>query len=103
MHALHDTARGDAQAVPTQLCSTMAAARIRGTSPLPAPSGVVVPPSSTCMHRALHVMLQTCSQNLPGGRVTSSAATRSGQLAQHLGHVAGEPQGGVAKAAAAPA
>jgi hypothetical protein len=49
MHALHDTARDDAQAAPTQLCSTTAAADIRGTGPLPAPSGVVVPPSSTCM------------------------------------------------------
>jgi hypothetical protein len=36
MHALHDTARGDAQAAPTQLCSTAAALCTRGTSPLPA-------------------------------------------------------------------
>jgi hypothetical protein len=82
MHALHNTAPGDAQAAP--------ALHMRGTIPLPALSGVVVPPSSTCMHRAQHVMPQTCSQRLPGGRVTDAgAAARCGQPAQHLGHMIG--------------
>jgi hypothetical protein len=89
MHALHNTGPGDAQAAPTQLCSTTAALHIRGTIPQPALSGVVVPPSSICMHRALHVMPQTCSHRLPGGQITSSAATRCGQPAQHLGHMIG--------------
>jgi hypothetical protein len=51
MHALHNTAPADAQAVPTpQLCSTMAALCMHGTIPLPARSGVMVRPSSTHMH-----------------------------------------------------
>jgi hypothetical protein len=44
---------------------------------------------STCMpvHRALHVIPQTCARQLPGGQVAFNAAAKFGQPVPHLRHV----------------